>query len=65
MEYIEGMDLKAYIKSKGRLTVDEAVEFAKQISLGFEEIHAEGIKQRDIKSGNIMVTAHNQIKIID
>lgn len=65
MEYIDGDTLKDYIEVKTRLVVDEAVEFAKQLTLGFMAIHKEKITHRDIKATNIMVTGHGQIKIID
>ena len=65
MEYIDGDTLKDYIESKTRLVVDEAVEFGKQLTLGFIAIHKEKITHRDIKATNIMVTGHGQIKIID
>ncbi len=50
---------------KTRLTVDETVDFSKQLALGFDEIHRTGIIHRDIKSTNIMVAPHGSIKIID
>lgn len=65
MEYIEGETLKQNIQSKGRLTVDECVEFSKQLALGFYAIHNAKIVHRDIKSTNIIVDAHGQAKIID
>ncbi len=65
MEYIEGEILKNYIARRTKLTVDEAVEFSKQLALGFEEIHRAGIVHRDIKSSNIMISDHGQVKIID
>ena len=65
MEFIDGHILKEYIGRRGRLTVDEAVEFAKQVSLGLHEMHQVKIIHRDIKASNIMITNHNQIKIID
>lgn len=65
MEYIDGHILKEYIGRRGRLTVDEAVEFAKQIALGLHEMHQLKIIHRDIKASNIMITNHNQVKIID
>lgn len=65
MEYIEGNTLKSYIQTKSRLTVDEVVDFSKQLALGFDSIHKAGIVHRDIKSTNIIVTGYGKVKIID
>ena len=65
MEYIDGYMLKDVIKKKGRLTVDEAIDFGKQISLGMDAIHNMAVIHRDIKASNIMITKTGQVKIID
>ena len=65
MDYIDGDILKDYVSKRTRLTVDEAVEFSKELALGLEEIHANGIVHRDVKASNIMVSEHGQIVIID
>ncbi|MCP4336760.1 MAG: serine/threonine protein kinase [Mycoplasma sp.] len=65
MEYIDGSIFKNYIERRTRLTVDETIEFSKQIALGLQEIHDQGIIHRDIKSTNIMISEHGKIKIID
>ncbi len=65
MEYIDGSVFKDYIERRTKLTVDETVEFSKQIALGLAEIHKQGIVHRDIKSSNIMISEHGKIKIID
>ncbi len=65
MEYIDGDIFKDYIEKRTKLTVDETIEFSKQLALGFAEIHKHGIVHRDIKSQNIMISEHGKIKIID
>lgn len=65
MEYIDGVTLKEYVQSKTKLTIDEAVDFSKQLALGFDAIHKAGIVHRDIKATNIVVSGHGQVKIID
>jgi eukaryotic-like serine/threonine-protein kinase len=51
MEYIEGAPLK------GPLPVDEAVRLGVQIASALEAAHAKGILHRDLKPGNVLVTA--------
>src|SRR5580658_5837754 len=51
MEYIEGVPLK------GPLPVDEAVRLGVQIASALEAAHAKGILHRDLKPGNVLVTA--------
>ncbi len=64
MEYIEGVELKDKIK-KENLSIEEAIDFAIQITEGLETAHKKGIVHRDIKSSNIMITIDERIKIMD
>ncbi len=59
MEYVEGHPLK------GPLAVEEAVRLALQIAGALEEAHSRGILHRDLKPGNILVTAKGSGKLID
>ncbi len=64
MAYIDGQSLYEKIKS-GPLNLDEAVDIAIQAAQGLYEAHEKGIVHRDIKTGNIMVTAKGDVKIMD
>jgi eukaryotic-like serine/threonine-protein kinase len=47
------------------LAVPEALNLALQIASGLAKAHEHGIVHRDIKPGNVMVTADGGVKIID
>lgn len=65
MEFIDGQTLKEVIKSKGKLTPDETVNFSLQIAEALQHAHRNHIVHRDIKPHNIMVTADNRAKVTD
>jgi serine/threonine protein kinase len=46
-------------------TITEVLKYAIQIAEALLEAHSKGIVHRDIKLENIMVTANDQIKIMD
>ena len=64
MEYVEGENLREKIK-KGPLPIEEAMCIAIQAAEGLEKAHQKGIVHRDVKSANLMVTASDQVKIMD
>ncbi len=65
MECIEGITLKEYMKRKGVLSVNEAVDFTGQIASALEHAHAKGIIHRDIKPHNIIITNEGVLKVTD
>lgn len=54
MEYIEGTELKQLI-SRSKPSIEQALEFTRQICLALEQAHHKGIIHRDLKPHNIMV----------
>jgi serine/threonine-protein kinase len=55
MEYIDAEDLKAMLRQKGKLSVDEAVALFSPIADALDHAHGCGYVHRDIKPGNIMI----------
>jgi serine/threonine protein kinase len=64
MECIDGANLKTYMARKA-MDTGEVVGLALQIAAALESAHARGIVHRDIKPGNIVVTADGQVKVLD
>ncbi len=64
LEHIEGESLEAKIAA-GPMPLQGALEIGRQIADGLNAAHAKGIVHRDIKPGNILVTADGRVKILD
>lgn len=69
MELLEGRDLAAYLKQRGRLGVQEAVRFAVEALRGLKRVHAAGIVHRDLKPENLFLVRGDDerlhVKIVD
>ena len=59
LEFVEGQPVA------GPLPVEDALKLAVQIAHALEEAHGRGILHRDLKPGNILVTAQGTAKLID
>ena len=64
MELAEGETLADRIK-KGPVSVDEALEIARQIAEGLEAAHEQGIIHRDLKPANVMLSPEGRVKVLD
>jgi hypothetical protein len=68
MEYVEGRSLRAILKERGALPIDDVVEIAKQVCAGLDAAHQQGVIHRDIKPENLIVAERPQgalVKILD
>lgn len=53
MEYLDGSDLRHWLKQRGALSVEQAVDFVMQASEAIAEAHSLGIIHRDLKPANL------------
>ena len=69
MEYLEGGDLAAWIKQRGALPIEQAVEFVLQACVAVADAHALGIVHRDLKPANLFCIRRSDgqltIKVLD
>jgi dienelactone hydrolase/predicted Ser/Thr protein kinase len=64
MAFVDGETLKATLE-RGPLPAPEAARVALQIAHGLARAHQTGIVHRDVKPGNIMITADGEAKLLD
>ena len=65
MEFVDGEDLATLLQRIGRLPVDKAVDFARDLTAGLAAAHDKGVIHRDLKPANIMIDGKGQVRITD
>jgi serine/threonine-protein kinase len=65
MEYVDGPDLKAYLRRVGRLEPADAERIALQVCDALEYAHRQGIIHRDVKPQNILLAPDGIVKVAD
>mmetsp|Transcript_132070 Transcript_132070/g.228937 ORF Transcript_132070/g.228937 Transcript_132070/m.228937 type:complete len:449 (-) Transcript_132070:1234-2580(-) len=65
MEWAEGGDLSAKVKSRKKITEDQLLDWFVQICLAVQYCHKKRVFHRDIKTQNIFLSADGVIKLGD
>ncbi len=65
MEFVPGKDLQTLILEEGRIAPARALPILRQICLGTQAAHEQGIVHRDLKSQNIIVGEGDTVSILD
>lgn len=65
MEYLDGGSLLDVIRKRTPVSYSQAADFMAQAAEGLRAAHKQGIIHRDIKPGNLMLTAGGVLKVVD
>ncbi len=65
MEFVEGQNLREFLKRRGKFEPLEATRLATDICRGLDYAFQRGVTHRDLKASNVLVSSLGQAKLVD
>src|SRR5690242_14940508 len=65
MEYVDGVSLRSIMREQRPLSVEKALEYARQLCGALVYMHGQRVVHRDLKPENVLVTSEGLLKIMD
>jgi eukaryotic-like serine/threonine-protein kinase len=65
MEYVEGMNLRDFMKLRSRIPTDQGVPLMLGMARGLQYSQERGVTHRDIKGTNILISNQGEAKLVD
>jgi len=65
MEHVPGRSLQELLKGGATFEEDQALYIVLQVARALHYLAENGVVHRDVKPGNVLITARNEVKLID
>jgi serine/threonine-protein kinase len=65
MEYVKGKTVSQHLRESGPFAIHDIARLGRQAALALAEAHVNGIVHRDIKSSNLIIDKHGNLKVLD
>lgn len=64
-ELVDGETLGELLNREGALPPERAAEIGREVARALTAAHERGVVHRDVKPGNVMITADGKVKVVD
>ncbi|MGO8861456.1 MAG: Stk1 family PASTA domain-containing Ser/Thr kinase [Acidimicrobiales bacterium] len=65
MEFVDGRALSAVLRESGRLSPQQTATIGANVAAALAFAHRNGVVHRDVKPGNVLITADGGVKVTD